>query len=114
MPALSALLGDMRAARDVLTDRALARRMAERAPHNGGGEEGRRFAGAAVAFSRGLAQIERWGIVVRDIDSGICDFRARREGREVYLCWCLGEERITHWHELDAGFRGRRPLGDAG
>jgi hypothetical protein len=40
----------------------------------------------------------------------LVDFRALMEGREVYLCWLLGEEEVTHWHELDAGFAGRQSL----
>ena len=38
------------------------------------------------------------------------DFHSRIEGRDVFLCWRLGEEEITHWHELDAGFAGRQEL----
>jgi len=49
------------------------------------------------------------GIEVKALD-GLVDFRALREGRTVYLCWRWGEERITHWHELDTGFSGRRPI----
>lgn len=94
----------------MLTDRALATTMSARGPGNGGGAEGRRFAEAALAFSRGLARLDGWGVVVRDLESGICDFPARREGRPVYLCWRVGEERIAAWHEPDAGFAGRRPL----
>jgi hypothetical protein len=54
--------------------------------------------------------LEEAGIVIRDIDRGLIDFPAIREDREVYLCWELGEDEITHWHELDAGYRGRQPL----
>jgi hypothetical protein len=51
------------------------------------------------------------GIELKDIESGLIDFPALREGRTVYLCWRLGEgERIHWWHELDAGFAGRQPL----
>jgi hypothetical protein len=100
----------MRRARDVLGERATTEELSGHAAGNGGGENGTRYAEAALTFSRGLRQIEAWGVVVRDLDSGICDFRARREGREVYLCWQVGEERIAYWHELDAGFRGRQPL----
>ncbi|MBL8953234.1 MAG: DUF2203 domain-containing protein [Myxococcaceae bacterium] len=49
------------------------------------------------------------GIEVKALD-GLVDFRALLEGRTVYLCWRWGEERITHWHELDTGFAGRRPI----
>jgi hypothetical protein len=109
---LGALIEDMRRARDELADAELAEEAARGAPGNGGGATGTRYAGAALRFNRGLRQIEAWGIVVRDLDSGICDFRSRREGRDVYLCWRVGEERIGFWHELDAGFRGRQPLDD--
>lgn len=49
------------------------------------------------------------GIEVKALD-GLVDFRALLEGRTVYLCWHFGEERVDHWHELDAGFAGRRPI----
>ena len=49
-------------------------------------------------------------MVVRDIDSGLVDFPAVIDGREVYLCWRLGEESVDHWHDLDSGFGGRTPL----
>lgn len=110
---LTEVLTAMRAARAVLTDRTLVELLSRRAPSNGGGEDGRAFAEAALSFSRGLAQITAWGVVVRDLDSGLCDFRARHEERDVYLCWRLGEDRIGYWHELEAGFQGRVPLDDA-
>lgn len=52
------------------------------------------------------------GVIIKDLDMGLLDFPAQREGREVYLCWRLGEERIDWWHEVDAGLSGRQPLGD--
>lgn len=58
----------------------------------------------------GLGKIHAMGIEVKRIEDGLIDFPSMREGREVYLCWRLGEQEITHWHELDAGFNGRRPL----
>ncbi len=58
-------------------------------------------------------EIQAMGIELKDIESGLIDFRALREGRTIYLCWRLGEgERIRWWHELDAGFAGRQPLED--
>jgi|TARA_B100000809_G_scaffold156327_1_gene153627 hypothetical protein len=46
------------------------------------------------------------------LESGIVDFPTTFEGRWVYLCWQRGEPRISHWHELDTGFRGRCELAD--
>ena len=50
------------------------------------------------------------GVELKDYESGLVDFVGRHEGRDVYLCWKLGEERITHWHEMSAGFAGRKPV----
>lgn len=58
----------------------------------------------------GVQTITRRGIVVRDIVSGLVDFPSIREGREVYLCWTLAEERIEFWHPTNTGYADRRPL----
>ena len=52
-----------------------------------------------------LLAVQGSGIVVRDVDRGLIDFPAIRDGEEVYLCWELGENAVSWWHELDAGFR---------
>jgi hypothetical protein len=57
-----------------------------------------------------IARINGLGCQIKDIEQGLVDFPALREGREVYLCWRLGEEEVAFWHELDAGFGGRQPL----
>ena len=57
-----------------------------------------------------LARINGWGIELKGIDEGLVDFPSERDGRVVYLCWRLGEDRIAWWHDVDAGFAGRRPL----
>jgi hypothetical protein len=76
---------------------------------------------AARARARGLVEtlreelraIESLGVEVKDLDVGLCDFLARHGGRDVYLCWKLGEKRVTWWHELHTGFAGRKPLASA-
>ncbi|MGB7159282.1 MAG: DUF2203 domain-containing protein [Tepidisphaeraceae bacterium] len=50
------------------------------------------------------------GCELKDYQTGLIDFVGRHEGRDVYLCWKLGEEKITHWHELDGGYAGRKPV----
>jgi hypothetical protein len=76
----------------------------------GGGWPGREPARATVELQRALAEIQGADIVVRDVVRGLVDFPAVRDGEEVYLCWLVDEPEIEHWHELDAGFAGRRPL----
>lgn len=56
--------------------------------------------------------IEEMGCVIKDYKSGLIDFPAIYNGREIYLCWKLGENEITAWHEIDEGFIGRKPISE--
>ena len=47
---------------------------------------------------------------MKDLDRGLLDFPARREGEEILLCWHVGEDEIRFWHGVDEGFAGRKPL----
>mgnify|MGYP002145907298 CR=1 FL=1 len=69
-----------------------------------------RFVGLMEALHQELAAITSAGIEIKDLDTGLCDFYSLHEGREVYLCWKLGEARIDFFHDLHAGFAGRQPL----
>ncbi len=57
-----------------------------------------------------LGELTTIGAELKDFESGLIDFVGRHDGRDVYLCWKLGEDAITHWHELDAGVAGRKPI----
>ena len=110
LPLVGRLIRQVREARDRLTAAGLDADLALRAEATGGAWPGRRRAAATLAVSLGIERLEELGVLVRDLDRGIVDFPSVREGREVYLCWHLGEPAITHWHELESGFAGRRPL----
>jgi hypothetical protein len=55
-------------------------------------------------------ELRQFGCELKDPDTGLIDFLGIRGGREIYLCWMLGEERINYWHYPEAGFAGRQPL----
>jgi hypothetical protein len=57
-----------------------------------------------------LDELDELGCELKDFEQGLVDFYALLEDRLVFLCWRLGEERITWWHEVDAGFAGRQPI----
>jgi hypothetical protein len=57
-----------------------------------------------------LQSFELKGVQLKDIDSGLVDFPALLDGRQILLCWRQGEQSITHYHGLDEGFAGRRKL----
>lgn len=62
------------------------------------------------AMEQLLRTIRQFGCEVKDLRLGLVDFLAQINGREVYLCWRYGEPAITHYHDLDSGYNGRRPL----
>jgi hypothetical protein len=66
---------------------------------------------AGARLRRAMEQIRETGCLVKDLDIGLVDFPALRRGVEVCLCWKLGERSIGHWHGMDEGFRGRKPIG---
>ena len=55
-------------------------------------------------------ELKSLGVELKSDEIGLCDFRSLMNGREVYLCWRLGEPAVTFWHELDAGFAGRQRI----
>ena len=65
------------------------------------------------AMGRDLSALQELGVVVKDLEQGLCDFYALAGDRLVFLCWRLDEPEVAHWHSLEGGFAGRRPLKNA-
>jgi hypothetical protein len=57
-----------------------------------------------------VEELERLGCLMKGPTQGLVDFPALLDGRTIYLCWKKGEERISHWHEVDGGFANRREV----
>jgi len=57
-----------------------------------------------------IEQVQEFGCVIKDLDTGLIDFPTLLRGVEVYLCWKLGEPAIGFWHGTDEGFRGRKVI----
>ncbi len=75
-------------------------------------EHERRVRAIVGRMEAAVVQIDAWGVTLRDIPTGLVDFPALVSGRQVWLCWRLGEAEIGWWHELSAGIAGRRQLRD--
>lgn len=75
----------------------LARRKAERAK-------------AEQRIKDALAEIDSIGVQVKDLGIGLLDFPCEVDGQTILLCWKLGEKAITHWHGMQEGFAGRKPI----
>ena len=67
-----------------------------------------------VRLNEGLERLAARGIRVKDPKQGLVDFPALRAGREVWLCWKVGEATVEFWHDLDAGFAGRQRIDEEG
>ena len=111
-PIVGATVRRIRDARRQLADGGFDSDFALLAESSGGAWPGRERAAASLAIALGFEQLERLDIVVRDLERGLIDFPAVIDGREVYLCWLLDEPQVTHWHAVESGFAGRRPLPD--
>ncbi len=59
-----------------------------------------------------MREVREMGVVVKDLDKGLCDFPYLKRDRVVYLCWQLGEDSIEYWHDMESGFSGRERLGE--
>jgi hypothetical protein len=100
----------LRAAREGLGDEEARAALQDAGPTNGGGDPGRVVSDAFLEMRNALFELQAMDVVLRDLDRGLVDFPSIREGREVFLCWEEGEDEIGFWHDLDAGYGGRRPL----
>ena len=64
----------------------------------------------AQTLKNSMERIEDLGVLVKDLDIGLVDFPTRFRDEEVYLCWRMDENDIDHWHGVNEGFNGRRPI----
>jgi len=65
---------------------------------------------SARALREAIGSVHELGVQIKDLDIGLVDFPTLYRGREVLLCWRLGEPGIGHWHGLEEGYRGRKPI----
>jgi len=82
----------------------------ERSAGNGGSQVASKLVNEFERLDKLVHQVLGTGTLFKDINLGLLDFPALKDGREVYLCWKYGEEDIEFWHEIEAGYAGRQPI----
>lgn len=113
IPQLQAHLSRVQHGKSVLVQtRDEVRKASAQATLGGGTSVGAHYVKSLQDVSANLQAIQELGVVVKDIDLGLCDFPHLRNGRVVYLCWKLGENEIRWWHEVTNGYKDRCPLED--
>jgi hypothetical protein len=70
------------------------------------------FKGLVELLRAEVGEISALGCEIKDIEIGLVDWYARVGDRDVLLCWRFGEPEVAWWHDLDAGFAGRRPVSE--
>jgi hypothetical protein len=86
------------------------KKAASKAACGGGSSSGAHYIRSLELISDNLRAIQELGVLVKDLDMGLCDFPHLLDGRIVYLCWKLGENEIRWWHEVNSGYGDRQPL----
>jgi hypothetical protein len=72
----------------------------------------RKFHQLSYAFYREFEKLIALGAVLKCLDAGEIDFFSRFEAREIFLCWKIGEHQISHWHEVEDDFEGRKKISE--
>lgn len=78
----------------------------------GGTVSGVKYIKGLQDINGSLHAIQDLGILVKDVEIGLCDFPYMLNDQMVFLCWKCGEKEIQWWHEIDSGFSNRKPLTD--
>lgn len=78
--------------------------------YNLGSRIGSDMAAEFVKIEKIIEAIQSYGGQVKDIDDGLVDFPGIVGGREVWLCWQIGEDSITHFHDFGKGFSDRKEI----
>ena len=100
----------LRTRQEILRLRPEAWPAISKAATNGGSRAAGELAIQVGYLEKAVKTILGMGILIKDLDAGVIDFLGKRAGREVCLCWRVGEEDIDYWHETDEGFAGRQPI----
>lgn len=109
--AIRPLVREILSIRDAIIERqAEVWPVIEKAVGNGGNQAASQMVREFDRLDHLVREIQATGAILKDLNLGLVDFPALREGREIYLCWKYGEGEIGFWHEVEDGFAGRQPV----
>ncbi len=111
LPELQKLLEEVAVHRDAMREKAPHMKpILEASASNGGGKAGSEYGVEAYNLYLAIERIHELGVLLKDPDMGLLDFPHERDDRVVFLCWHPPEEQVGYWHEIEAGYQGRKPL----
>lgn len=111
IPELESLLSEIKKCQFGLGEiRSEIKKAGDNAMANGGSPYGPRFVLVFEKIVKNVEKVQEMGVLVKDMEQGLCDFPCNLDGRIVYLCWKLGESEIKWYHEVQDGFNGRKKI----
>jgi hypothetical protein len=111
LPQLVEMFLEIRKERKLLAKvEAEVKKAGDHVKQDGGTVYGPRYIRAIERITHNIKKVHDLGVLVKDLERGLCDFPYLLDGRVVYLCWKLGEPEIRWWHETHTGYLGRQPL----
>jgi len=111
LPKLETFLSQAKDGRKILIHtKEEIKKACAKAEYGGGSVVGPRYIKALEDMHENLQAIQEMGVIVKDLELGLCDFPYLLNGRVVYLCWKLGEDKIEWWHEITTGYSGRQAI----
>ncbi len=114
IPELQQLWDTIQEGRNALVDtREEVKKASANASLGGGTVEGVKYIKGLQDVNGSLHAIQELGVVIKDVEMGLCDFPFMLNGNLVFLCWKAGEDRVRWWHEIDSGYANRQPLDQA-
>jgi len=115
IPELEQLWSTIKEGRQILVDtREEVKKASAQASLGGGTVVGVQYIKGLQSINSSLHAIQELGVVIKDVEIGLCDFPFLLDGRLVFLCWKSGEEQVRWWHDIDSGYANRQPIEDSG
>ena len=72
----------------------------------------KKFHDYSLRFCREVERLLNEGVILKDIEEGLVNFFSLNEGKEIFLCWKLGEHKIDSWYDVKSDYEFRRPVSD--
>jgi hypothetical protein len=113
IPELEQFWDNIKAGRQILKDtREEVKKASAQASSGGGTVMGVQYIKGLQDINGSLHAIQELGVVIKDVEIGLCDFPFLLDDRLVFLCWKYGEKQVRWWHDIDSGYANRQPLED--
>lgn len=72
----------------------------------------KKFHEYSLKFCKEIEKLMNKGVILKDIEEGIINFFSMHAGKEIFLCWRLGDRRIDSWYAVGSDYEFRKPISE--